>query len=292
MATKKNGFNTGIASEYLVLSMLYRLNYEAYITMGNKKSVDIWIMRDDKTAVSIDVKSVREYDSIPVGNVEAKDNHYVIFVIYNKKFEIEGTPTLPDFYIVPSSYVVENRKEYELKAGGERYNIFKKDIEGYKNHWELLNSSIKSGNVTHGKLEKEMNSKEEKQLVSSRWNDCSTMSIIHTPTEEERKKATDEMVDNQTKHFVNLLLSENPENPYEVEFRYNAKGDIYGRYADGLVAFKLDALPDTEGKTVKLKLKWKSFSGEKSAEFDYCTRKSVTPESPAITSVRNSLNLQ
>ena len=98
--------------------------------------------------------------------------------------------------------------------------------------------------------------------------------------------------DYQTKHFVNLLLSENPENPYEVEFRHNAKGDIYGRYADGLVAFKLDALPDTEGKTVKLKLKWKSFSGEKSAEFDYCTRKSVTPESPAITSVRNSLNLQ
>ena len=38
--------------------------------------------------------------------------------------------------------------------------------------------------------------------------------------------------DYQTKHFVNLLLSENPENPYEVEFRHNAKGDIYGRYAD------------------------------------------------------------
>lgn len=208
MATKKNGFNTGIASEYLVLFMLYRLNYEAYITMGNKKSVDIWIMRDDKTAVSIDVKSVREYDSIPVGNVEAKDNHYVIFVIYNKKFEIEGTPTLPDFYIVPSSYVVENRKEYELKAGGERYNIFKKDIEGYKNHWELLNSSIKSGNVTHGKLEKEMNSKEEKQLVSSRWNDCSTMSIIHTPTEEERKKATDEMVDNLIKNIKKFADNE------------------------------------------------------------------------------------
>ena len=45
-----------------------------------------------------------------------------------------------------------------------------------------------------------MNSKEEKQLVSSRWNDCSTMSIIHTPTEEEMKKATDEMVDNAIKN--------------------------------------------------------------------------------------------
>ena len=146
MATKKNGFNTGIASEYLVLSMLYRLDYEAYLTMGNKKSVDIWIVRDDKTAVSIDVKSVREYDSLPVGNVKAKDNNYVIFVIYNKKFEIEGTPTLPDFYIVPSSYVVEKRKKFE----SNHVDIFKKDIEGYKNHWELLNSSVKSGNVTHG----------------------------------------------------------------------------------------------------------------------------------------------
>ena len=79
------------------------------------------------------------------------------------------------------------------------------------------------------------------------------------------------------KHFVNLLLGQNPENPYEVEFRHNAYGDTYGSEGDGLVAFKLDELPDTEGKTVKLKLKWKSFSGEKSAEFDYCTRKAVTP---------------
>lgn len=77
------------------------------------------------------------------------------------------------------------------------------------------------------------------------------------------------------KHFVNLLLGQNPENPYEVEFRHNAYGDTYGEIGDGLVAFKLDQLPDTEGETVKLKLRWNSFSGEKTAEFDYCTRKSV-----------------
>ena len=77
-----------------------------------------------------------------------------------------------------------------------------------------------------------------------------------------------------------------------MEFRHNANGDTYGSEMDGLVAFKLDALPDTEGKTVKLKLKWKSYSGEKSAEFDYCTRKSVTPKSSAVTAVRNNLNLQ
>ena len=94
------------------------------------------------------------------------------------------------------------------------------------------------------------------------------------------------------KHFVNLLLGQNLENPYEVEFRHNAYGDTCGSEGDGLVAFKLDELPDTEGKTVKLKLKWKSFSGEKSAEFDYCTRKAVTPSAAAITAVRSTLELR
>ena len=94
------------------------------------------------------------------------------------------------------------------------------------------------------------------------------------------------------KHFVNLLLGQNPENPYEVEFRHNAYGDTYGETGDGLVAFKLDELPDTEGKTVKLKLKWKSFSGDKSAEFDYCTRKCVTPSEPAAAAVRSNLKLK
>lgn len=142
METKNKGFETGIASEYLVLSMLYRLGIDAYMTLGNKKSVDIWIKNDDGSDISIDVKSVRAFDSVPVGNVVAKDNHYVVFVIYNNKFE--DVLTLPEFYIVPSKYVVENRTKYDLKGGGERFNIFKKSIKDkkgikdYINRWDLL----------------------------------------------------------------------------------------------------------------------------------------------------------
>lgn len=75
-------------------------------------------------------------------------------------------------------------------------------------------------------------------------------------------------------HYVNLLAGGNPDNLYEVEFRHNAFGDVNGRVMDALVAFRLDKLPDTKGKTVKLKVKWKSFSGEKSVEFDYKSRTS------------------
>lgn len=92
-------------------------------------------------------------------------------------------------------------------------------------------------------------------------------------------------------HFVNLLLTPQSDNPYEVEFRHNAFGDVYGSYEDGLVAFNLDSLPDTNGKTVKLKLKWKSFSGDKSVEFDYRTRRS-TPAKASIAAHRSVLNLR
>lgn len=94
------------------------------------------------------------------------------------------------------------------------------------------------------------------------------------------------------KHFVNLISTNNPDDPYEVEFRHNAYGDTYGEWGDGLVAFRLDGLPDTKGETVKLTLKWKSFTGEKTATFDYCTRQTTVTGGESMASVRNSLNLK
>ncbi len=92
-------------------------------------------------------------------------------------------------------------------------------------------------------------------------------------------------------HFVNLVPTNNPDNPYEVEFKHDANGDVNGRVGDGLVAFKLDDLPDTEGETVKLKLIWKSFNTTKSAEFDYRTR-TATPSTSLAAAERSVIPIQ
>ena len=92
------------------------------------------------------------------------------------------------------------------------------------------------------------------------------------------------------RHDVNLIYTGNPDatedsEKYVVEFRHNANGDNYGNLAEGYVAFRLDkiegkdgtteGLPDTEGMTVKLTLKWNSIRyGDRSVQFDYCTRES------------------
>ena len=75
---------------------------------------------------------------------------------------------------------------------------------------------------------------------------------------------------NGNKHIINLVSTNNP---YEIELHHNAAGDTRGVMRDGLIAFRLNDLPDTKGKVVDLTLKWQSFDGVKSATFKYCTRK-------------------
>ena len=75
------------------------------------------------------------------------------------------------------------------------------------------------------------------------------------------------------RHLVNLVPTGDQKDPYQVTFFHNAQKDLYGRVGDGIVAFRLDRLPDTKGKTVWLTLRWNSYSGMKMAKFKYCTRK-------------------
>jgi len=98
-------------------------------------------------------------------------------------------------------------------------------------------------------------------------------------------------------HHVNLLFGGNPNDPYEVEFRHDACGDYPDRYAMGVVAFRLDSLPDTGGKTVKLTVKWRSFKADESkTTFDYCSRPygaagSTQKKSPSDAEVSSFIKL-
>ena len=69
------------------------------------------------------------------------------------------------------------------------------------------------------------------------------------------------------KHNINLLMGTNPDNPFELQLRHDALGDVGGTMGDALIAFNLNALCPSAN-PIKMTLKWQSFSGEKSVEFD------------------------
>lgn len=137
MAEKKeraNTFDTGVAAEYFVLSQIYRLGLEAYISQGNKKAIDIRVIQENGNPISVDVKAVRRYSSLVVNNVKTKENHFIAFVIYNNKFE--DVLTQPEVYIVPSLEVPSITQHFK-----EEKRIMKGSLKKYLNNWGSLRTN-------------------------------------------------------------------------------------------------------------------------------------------------------
>jgi len=128
---RANSYNTGIASEYLVLSLIYRQGFEAYISLGNKKSIDIRIVKSEHETLSIDVKSVRGYSSLVVNNVITAPNHFIIFVVYNNNFE--DLKTHPEIFIVPSIELSTITETYEKEK-----RVLKGKLKSYKDRWDYI----------------------------------------------------------------------------------------------------------------------------------------------------------
>ena len=72
-------------------------------------------------------------------------------------------------------------------------------------------------------------------------------------------------------HRLNLVKGGNDN---EVVLYHDARGDNAGRVGDGMIAFRLEKQPGSDGTPKEMTLKWKSFSGqEKSVRFKYIPRK-------------------
>ena len=127
---KLNSYNTGIDSEYYILAQLYRLGYEAYVSLGNKKSIDIRIVKDEKT-ITLDVKAVQGYSSLIVNNLAYKASHFVAFVIYNNKFE--DLKFVPEVYIMSSLDVKTIEKSFK-----DQKRVFKGELQPFKDNWKCL----------------------------------------------------------------------------------------------------------------------------------------------------------
>lgn len=136
---KKNGYNTNLASEFHVISLLHRLGLDANLTLGNKKAVDIVVVRREGDAVTIDVKAVAGRVDWLVGNVPVvpKQNHFVVLLTYDGKFEdVHSTPrvwVLPHVEIIP---LVKSAKSPSTMRYISRGDVTK--LTQYEDAWHLI----------------------------------------------------------------------------------------------------------------------------------------------------------
>ncbi len=130
-------YNTNLASEFHVLSVLHRLGLDAMLTLGNKKSVDLAVVRDAGDSVTIDVKGLSGKTGWPVDNVkEAKSGHFMIFVCYGDK--IKELEVSPEVWIIPSTELV--RFIYYAPGGRKVVQRSKllREAQDFRNSWSLI----------------------------------------------------------------------------------------------------------------------------------------------------------
>ena len=134
------GYNTNLASEYYVLATLYRLGFDAYITLGNKKGIDIIINLNDVRQITIDVKGLQGTTLFPLDNVDeslVKPNHYIVFLSFLNK--MSDTTVVPEMYIVPNNKLTELM--YRNPKGNRKgINLSELRLNGrdFLNNWEIL----------------------------------------------------------------------------------------------------------------------------------------------------------
>lgn len=140
VAPMDNGYNTNLAAEFYVLSVLHRLGLSASITLGNRKAVDI-VVESRGRLFTIDVKGMAGRTNWPMDNFKTKAgegaNHFIALVTFNNK--INDPAVLPTVFLVPAekvaSFFYRNPKGNRQVV---RYGRMRDEGSEFLEAWEQL----------------------------------------------------------------------------------------------------------------------------------------------------------
>jgi len=97
---------TGISGEFWFFSQLQRLGYEAYITLGNTKGIDISIKLKNNSILTFEVKSKQNFSgSFWNLNISKNKSHYAVFIDLKTSKSSLGKTT---FHGEPVCYIVNS----------------------------------------------------------------------------------------------------------------------------------------------------------------------------------------
>ncbi len=146
---KKNAdtnYNTNLASEYLVMSLLSRVGKDAYLSLGNKKGVDIIVKTDKGSICVVEVKGVNKRNDWLVGNsgiLPTSSNMFYALVCFNGT--IEELTSTADFWLIPSAKLGELGQHSISKNEKTVYlsnKYIRENYDAYKNTFKWLDAYL------------------------------------------------------------------------------------------------------------------------------------------------------
>jgi len=131
-------YNTNLAAEFYVLSMLHRLGADATLTLGNKKGVDIVVVREAGDAVTVEVKGVAGKYDWPADNLASLHpvQHFVALVSFEGKIADPAMPA-PRVWIIPFPEIEPFKHYFKTRIDVSRKEVLAKGGD-FVNAWHLI----------------------------------------------------------------------------------------------------------------------------------------------------------
>ena len=130
-------YDTNLASEFYVLSILHRLGAEPSLTLANKKAVDIFVTASHDEFLTIDVKGIAGPYDWPASNIKERKrkNHFYVLVCYEGA--IQDPTFTPSVWVIPGNEISSFIKPYKNRTNISRA-LIKNTGQEFMDAWNLI----------------------------------------------------------------------------------------------------------------------------------------------------------
>jgi hypothetical protein len=130
---------TGMAGEFLTVGKLFKRGYQASVTFGNAKAIDVLVYNpENDKSYAVQVKTIRQKNCFLIKKENIKPDHIYVFIILHDFEQSE------EYFIIPGVEILEN---IETFFGSSYRNPDKPSnmpavnygpLAKYKNNWQVF----------------------------------------------------------------------------------------------------------------------------------------------------------
>lgn len=135
---RSNSQLSAMAGEFLTLGKLFKREYQASITLGNAKSIDVLVFNPiTGRNFNVQVKTLRKKNYFPIRKEDIIPEHIYVFIVLNT-FEQEE-----EYFIIKGETIGHDLNKffgtsYTREKDSTFPGIYYKPLQAYKNNWEIF----------------------------------------------------------------------------------------------------------------------------------------------------------
>jgi hypothetical protein len=137
--SRADGQLSGMAGEFLTVGKLFKRGYQASVTLGNAKAVDVFVYNSETDkSFNVQVKTLRQKNCFPIRREAIRADHIYVFIILHSWDEPE------EFFIVPGQEILKDinnffgscylNPEKPSKMPAINYG----PLSSYKDNWQVF----------------------------------------------------------------------------------------------------------------------------------------------------------